>query len=40
MNFDYIKYCQYLISSHKNYTLTNLADPRWKKLATIKLIVI
>lgn len=26
MNFNYIKYCQYLISSQKNYTLTNLAD--------------
>ena len=26
MNFNYIKYCQYLISSQKNYTLTNIAD--------------
>ena len=26
MNFNYIKYCEYLIISHKNYTLTNLAD--------------
>ncbi len=25
MNFDDIKYCQYLISSQKNYILTNLA---------------
>ncbi len=25
MDFNYIKYCQYLISSQKNYTLTNLA---------------
>ena len=24
--FNYIKYCQYLISSQKNYTITNLAD--------------
>lgn len=26
MDFDYIKYCQYLRSSHKNYTITNLAN--------------
>ncbi|NES71829.1 MAG: hypothetical protein F6K24_44815 [Okeania sp. SIO2D1] len=26
MEFNYIKYCQYLISSQKNYTITNLAD--------------
>ncbi len=26
MDFNYIKYCQYLISSQKNYTLKNLAD--------------
>ena len=26
MDFNYLKYCQYLISSHKNYTLTNLAN--------------
>lgn len=26
MDFNYIKYCQYLISSQKNYTLTNLAN--------------
>ncbi len=26
MDFNYIKYCQYLISSQTNYTLTNLAD--------------
>ncbi len=26
MDFYYIQYCQYLISSHKNYTITNLAN--------------
>ena len=26
MNFDYIQSCQYLISSHQNYTKTNLAN--------------
>lgn len=26
MDFNYIQYCQYLISSQKNYTLTNLAN--------------
>jgi len=26
MDFNYIKYCQYLISSQENYTLTNLAE--------------
>ncbi|NES67160.1 MAG: hypothetical protein F6K24_18850 [Okeania sp. SIO2D1] len=26
MNFNCIKYCQYLISTQNNYTLTNLAD--------------
>ncbi|NEP78767.1 MAG: hypothetical protein F6K39_11680 [Okeania sp. SIO3B3] len=26
MDFNYIKYCQYLIISHKNYTITNLAN--------------
>ncbi len=26
IDFDYIQSCQYLISSHKNYTITNLAD--------------
>ena len=26
MNFNYIDYCQYLLSSHTNYTITNLAN--------------
>ena len=26
MNFNYIDYCQYLLHSHTNYTITNLAD--------------
>ena len=26
MNFNYINYCQYLLNSHINYTLTNLAN--------------
>ena len=26
MDFDYIQYCQYLISSQKNHTITNLAN--------------
>ncbi|NET42765.1 MAG: hypothetical protein F6K15_12980 [Okeania sp. SIO2B3] len=26
MNFNYIKYCQYVIRTQNNYTLTNLAD--------------
>jgi len=26
MNFSYIDYCQYLLNSHANYTITNLAD--------------
>ena len=26
MEFSYLDYCQYLLTSPKNYTLTNLAD--------------
>ncbi|WP_287300980.1 transposase [Okeania sp. SIO2F5] len=26
MNFNYIDYCQYLLNSHTNYTITNLAN--------------
>ncbi len=26
MDFDYIQYCQYLISSHQNYTITDFAN--------------
>ncbi len=26
MNFHYIDYCQYLLNSHTNYTITNLAN--------------
>jgi hypothetical protein len=26
MNFNYIDYCQYLLNSHTNYTMTNLAN--------------
>ena len=25
MNFNYVDYCQYLLKSHRNYTITNLA---------------
>ena len=26
MSFNYVDYCQYLLSSQTNYTLTNLAE--------------
>jgi hypothetical protein len=30
MSFNHVDYCQYLLSSQTNYTLTNLADPLQK----------